>query len=272
LPAVQKVREAANRAKCQNHLKQLGLAFQNRHDAAGKLPAYYTQFLPASVPPVPAHTWVTYLLPYVEQDNLFHAVRLDLPATDPANDAAAVTPIPLLLCPSVPKSGRTFDVNGRPFAVTDYVPIGDVDPGLVSTTYLNDWTGDPNGVLGPQFAESPLSAVTDGTAHTLLLSEDAGRPDLNILGRPATGMTLEPPWLDYHHFINLDGFSPDGQTMYGPCGINCNNSHEVYGFHPGGVTAVFADGHVAFLRDSLPIATLAALVTRAGGETLAPLD
>src|SRR5947209_13682246 len=62
LPAVQKVREAAARMKCSNNLKQWGLAMHGYHDANGKLPLGARNG--------PRQTWVMYLWPYVEQDNL----------------------------------------------------------------------------------------------------------------------------------------------------------------------------------------------------------
>src|SRR6516225_6705257 len=71
LPAVQKVREAAARLKCQNNLKQWGLALHNYHDANGKLPFGSTNNSPGGVTPATVRqTWVMYVWPYVEQDNL----------------------------------------------------------------------------------------------------------------------------------------------------------------------------------------------------------
>ena len=63
LPAVQKVREAASKAKCQNNLKQWGLALQNYHDNNGKFP-YCTQVVPTR------HNWAQFVMPYLEQANL----------------------------------------------------------------------------------------------------------------------------------------------------------------------------------------------------------
>ncbi|MEO2090254.1 MAG: DUF1559 domain-containing protein, partial [Gemmataceae bacterium] len=82
LPAVQKVREAASRMKCQNNLKQIGLALHNYEGANGRYPVGYQ-----STPGVgfrdpqtgdwgPGWSWLAYLLPYVEQDNLFRALKL----------------------------------------------------------------------------------------------------------------------------------------------------------------------------------------------------
>ena len=58
----------------------------------------------------------------------------------------------------------------------------------------------------------------------------------------------------------------------GPCAINCTNEREVYSFHPAGANAVFADGSVHFLQASMSIRVLAALVTRAGGESVSASD
>ena len=68
--------------------------------------------------------------------------------------------------------------------------------------------------------------------------------------------------------INLDGRSPDGANQWGPCAINCANGHEVYRFHTSGANMVFADARVQFVRETIPIMTMAALVTRAGGEII----
>src|SRR5437016_12285487 len=70
LPAIQKVREAANRASCTNNLKQLGLAMMNYHDAFLGFPPEQTMN--------PQNSWTPYMLPYIEQDNVYRLYRLDL--------------------------------------------------------------------------------------------------------------------------------------------------------------------------------------------------
>src|SRR5215470_8237751 len=91
LPAVQKVREAAARMKCQNNLKQLGLALHNYHDVNNGLPAYGFDF---SINPDPAnpygdqrqgHSALGQILPYIEQDNVLKIARADYSVIDPAN-------------------------------------------------------------------------------------------------------------------------------------------------------------------------------------------
>src|SRR2546428_9282624 len=75
LPAVQKVREAANRTQCTNNLKQLGLAFHNYHGAVSMLPPLCNAvILSGNTVSSYMHTWSTWLLPYMEQDTLFKTV------------------------------------------------------------------------------------------------------------------------------------------------------------------------------------------------------
>ena len=79
----------------------------------------------------------------------------------------------------------------------------------------------------------------------------------------------------WNHFkcgIILQGKTADGTANLGTCSINCTNNGEVYSFHTGGAHAVFADGSVHFLRESINIRVLARLITRAGGEVVSAGD
>ena len=67
----------------------------------------------------------------------------------------------------------------------------------------------------------------------------------------------------------MRGYSDDGATLEGGCCvINCSNKNQIYAFHPGGANIAFADGTVRFVSQSIDIATVASLVTKAGGETV----
>src|SRR5215208_6877032 len=87
LPAVQKIREAANRMKCSNNLKQIGLACHNYNDTVGTLPTgWYTT---ASTKPSPGWGWGALILPYIEQDNLYKLLN---PNLDPVTPTAVPAP------------------------------------------------------------------------------------------------------------------------------------------------------------------------------------
>jgi prepilin-type N-terminal cleavage/methylation domain-containing protein/prepilin-type processing-associated H-X9-DG protein len=119
LPAVQKVREAANRMSCSNNLKQLGLAIHNYESTYGKLPAAYN-VLPAADPdpnaqfagPRKGLSLLANLLPFVEQDSLYHLLdstrsefdTVNIPPNGPHSgaNAAYAQPVKTYLCPSDP--------------------------------------------------------------------------------------------------------------------------------------------------------------------------
>src|SRR3982750_3578736 len=91
LPAVQKVREAANRMKCTNNLKQIGLAAHSYHDANNEFPPgwdFNTSFGP-----------LIWLLPYIEQDNLCRSMNMMMPLSDMSNDTVRNTPVSIFKCP-----------------------------------------------------------------------------------------------------------------------------------------------------------------------------
>ena len=89
LPAVQRVREAANKAKCQNNLKQLGVALHNFYSANQNFPVYFgVQSVPYVYPNYPASnnllvygSWFAHLLPYIEQGSVYNRVQADCEAS-----------------------------------------------------------------------------------------------------------------------------------------------------------------------------------------------
>src|SRR5205085_3499328 len=153
LPAVQKVREAAARMSCQNNLKQFGLALHNYHDANNTLPPgdQLTNVPPAYVHWYgDGHAWPAYLLPYIEQDNVYKLIDFSRNGYCYYNRmvncrAVDATP-PTFTCPSSNLS-KTYDnnadqdpdrnpVNYGKLGVIEYVGIrgsdrpGNVPPGL----------------------------------------------------------------------------------------------------------------------------------------------
>jgi len=113
-----------------------------------------------------------------------------------------------------------------------------------------------------------LADFTDGTAQTILVTEDAGRPRLWRAGRRFQGPVDGCPWSGWANGITLMGSTSDGTNRPGGCALNCTNDHEVYSFHAGGANALFADGSVHFLPAGMDIRILARLMTRAGGEVV----
>jgi prepilin-type N-terminal cleavage/methylation domain-containing protein/prepilin-type processing-associated H-X9-DG protein len=308
LPAVQKVREAAARLKCQNNLKQLGLALHNYHDAEGKLPpACWKERVPGSVSPnnsVSAYYWNFMLMRYVEQDNLI--ARLPFVKNPPWGQSpyleALRTPVPLLRCPSTTDPEILNDPNATQSGVSIWYQIsyGVVSSGSISnpitpnasthsTSAFQDGTaGGANGPFGfrqlinplldgpfVQNTTYPLTAITDGTSNTAAIGERV-RPSLD-----------NPPGENIQTFIYNSLGHPSTNTRHplfsGTTGLPFNFNHNIpnpnrptyllmwMGFrsrHTGGVNFAFLDGSVRFFRDSTSDQARKAMGSISGGEVV----
>lgn len=283
LPAVQKVREAASRVKCQNNLKQIGLAFHNYHVAYGRFPPGAEGPQPgiSSTSGLTSHGVGTYLLPYLEQESLFRQYRMDVSWYDKPNQPIVCSLLRVWQCPSA-ESDRLE--NGQlPFmplppqpnytgfaACADYAGILQIDPALV-TLKLIDPAGSYDGILQVN-RTTRIADISDGTSNTILMAECAGRPTRWQKGKVVPGPSLSGgPWAS-RALLFGKGSTLDGSTSFGSCAINCTNNREVYSFHSGGANTVFADGSVHFLRDNIGIRIFAKLVTRAGDELISTGD
>ena len=165
----------------------------------------------------------------------------------------------------------------------DYAAIGQIktvkDASGTEIGYANPlitlrWAGSGSKGATRQNGLTKIIEITDGTSNTAFYSEAAGRAMqcyTNVYSVSAAN-TTGPIWADSDNRITVTGTSPDGQSASGtgPCVMNCNNFKDIYSFHPGGANIAFADGAVRFFSQSIDINTLAALVTKGGGETVNP--
>jgi prepilin-type N-terminal cleavage/methylation domain-containing protein/prepilin-type processing-associated H-X9-DG protein len=342
LPAVQKVREAANRTSCANNLKQIGLAIHNYHDTFKAFPPWGFDFTYNPNPMNPlgdqreGHSMQTLILPFMEQDNIYNKVRIDYSVNDPNNwepNWAASMGVPGIgfvlptiksfICPSTPDHTVDYepyfvslglpDAGPFPLSGTDYAVVKGYTRWFNSAatpsptaplqacapnsppTGNSIFSDDGQGALGRKCIKTPngmqhktrIADITDGTSHTIMVGEDAGRHTNYVAGwipYPNPGPTgvytwdgaaLSPPqnWMlnaalaDQNTAISVIGFGPGGlQAGFGCACVNVNNAWQLYSFHPGGVNTVRADGSVQFLQQSVDPGTLAALITRNGGE------
>src|SRR5690348_9344313 len=144
LPAVQKVREAANRAKCENNLKQLGLACHSYHDVN-------------EVFPTPYYSCYILLLPFLEQPSLYQQILVD---NNGQPGAPASTPLSVLVCPS--------DLLPFPSVYTENVYNPPYTGGL--TSYICN-VAFPGGAFDFYGAPVSLLSITDGSSNTILFGE-----------------------------------------------------------------------------------------------------
>ena len=264
LPAVQKVREAANRMKCQNHLKQIGLALHSFADTyGGYLPPgrinFREGFPPLGVPAVssgnpPPHSWVPFVLPYLEQQALAGRYRRDVLTQGWANPAnrpeVTQVQVRVLQCPSA-KADRLHieafpaTANHTPWgACGDYAAVKGVrnnGPTSLAESGFVDRVGSFEGAM-PDSVWRRLTDLKDGTSNTIVVAECAGRPELWRAGRPVPLASLDPSnprypiedaaggdmpggaWAEQQNAFFLDGSSPDGRIKPGTCAVNCTNN------------------------------------------------
>jgi len=307
LPAVQKVREAANRSSCQNNLKQIALACHNYAAAYTYFPPAY-KLLQAPDPNVgtsygnpPANmgpSMFTLILPYMEQDNVFQTISTTSSFFDTANmpapvgtDPAYSTEIKSFLCPSSPapasldyspalnqgwnSSGLAINYpDGMIFGRTDYAPISGTALGIGGTAE-SQVSGNP-GIIGPNTKVKPTD-VKDGLSNTFMIVEDGGRPQFYVLaGKFLNNGPVSQgggAWADPFGYLVMNGSMPDGSGLIpGPCAIDCTSDNEMFSFHPGGINIAFGDGDVRFITKDINLAVAASYISKAGGEIPVNLD
>lgn len=270
LPAVQRVREAANAIRCSNNLRQLALAAHNCHEALGKLPPGLG-WAPGDRPPGAYGTWMFHLLPYLEQDNLYQA-SLYAGCYFAGNNGVYSAPVKTFLCPSDPSTGD----DG---VVTDYLGLqwGASSYACNVQAFCNVRTD--GSLVSPQYNARIIASFPDGTSNTIFFAEkyaictNLNYPEGgNLWAYWLTGPDLRP----YHpgFGVSWNGYSygPGSKFLVQPTPFNGNCDPTLASSpHSGGIHVAMADGSVRYLSASVSPYTWWYLCTPAGGETI-PAD
>jgi len=291
LPAVQAAREAARRIECTNKLKQLGLAMQNYHFSHKMFPA--TSRGAGTGLNTTGHSWLTMILPQIEQEVLYKTIRLGEPLnyTDVNNNIdnqrAAMKAVPTFMCPSDVHDGtlgNQFLLSGI-FGVTNYKACagsnweGDTsgqnpnpntfknrksDHGY-SGRNANEYDGRDkgDGICCRGEEDKPLTTaifqIRDGTTNTFAIGEAI------------------PAWCAFSAWYWWDGCTATCAIPlnYKKPGVDPKNNSQDWSYnysfmsrHPGGGNFCMCDGSVRFINEEIELETYRGLATIDGGELL----
>lgn len=185
LPAVQAARESARRVSCQNNLHQIGLALHNHHDTYGAFPA---QSLGN-----PRTSWAAFILPFIEQQNLYEQYDFKSHWNADVNQDVVRTIVPTYFCPSSPTAGSAVHefASGRFAATNDYAPPTFVSRNLMNAGFIRHRTDNRALLRGAQ--RTRFRDALDGISQTMFFAEDTTRPQYWVNGRlgpsfsPSTG-------------------------------------------------------------------------------------
>ena len=283
LPAVQQAREAARRTQCKKNLKQIGLALHNYHDVHLAFPPGYiarnvTQSDAAAAESGPGFAWGTFVLPYLDQENLFDHFDFTEDADDAHNLEHGQEVLGQFLCPTDPAPRRFALPSGIELASSNYVGIYgygsvSVNPGIGTGIFYRN-------------SSTRIRDITDGTSNTICVGERIHDHD-NVAAlttvdanstwyaaipgtqRPA-GMAMammmeESPSLVLGH-VGQDATGAMPAMQHTP-----NNTNHIVNFssnHAGGVQFLLCDGSVHFMSESIHYDTFRYLGERSDGNTL----
>jgi prepilin-type N-terminal cleavage/methylation domain-containing protein/prepilin-type processing-associated H-X9-DG protein len=301
LPAVQKVREAAARMSCSNNLKQHGIALHAYHDANNKMPPGCTTDLPPyGTGGGWGSSWKVFILPYIEQDNLFRLWQF----TGSSGYQNAIN-MPLVnrvtikpyRCPSSPLPDFYASSNnaGSIQMMSSYVGVAGstiATGGPFGAPGCCNGTGNITSGAGILFATSSvtMASISDGTSNTILVGEQSDhlRDAVNApIPGPYTAITSQGPhgWTmgtggnqvgaayNERNFnvttvrweINRRGL---GDSAANGTNNNTGTNIPFSSGHTGGANMLMGDGSVRFLSSSTTLLTLQQLAARAGGEVV----
>jgi len=278
VPAVQKVREAAALASCQNNLHQIGVGFHNFHQVNKRFPRQSDPVLGANALWGYDNSFFVAILPYIEQDNAYKNIT----QAPTGADTGEGTVITVFYCPSDPR-GVSSEIYASRWGPSDYVGITGLDYFSSAANQIgvvNQAQTDPV-YFNPQSRVVRVTDIIDGTSNTVIVGERPigcdnywGWWSYNVAYDAVTGVKNSSRLCD-----STIGGSPcvnscnqAGPFVFGAGPKNAydiNSMNQLWSMHSGGGgNFAMADGSVRFISYSVAPSIIPALATIAGGEVI----
>lgn len=249
LPAVQSAREASRRLQCSNNFKQIGLAMINYEASYRRFPPSHTTS--------PKHNCLTFILPFMELQNVYDRFDMTKNWNTSPNSSAYKVNIPAFRCPSTVQ----YDDYGSDYAADVWIDSSVYNQLIKNGVITQRMTWE--GVLKKDGLSLKSSQITDGLSSTFLFFEDAGRPYSYKEGKYQNKATISgAKWAD------VDAYFYTHTVCFKTEMINCENANEMYSFHPTGCNFVYADGSVHFHVHNMNPETFISLFTYNCGEVI----
>ncbi|MDO4550218.1 MAG: DUF1559 domain-containing protein [Planctomycetia bacterium] len=233
LPAAMHVREAARRFQCSSNMRQIGLGILCYEGNYKRLPPSHTKS--------PDHNILTFILPFIEQEQVYKNFDLKLDWNKGKNAEARKAEIPIFRCPSAQIGPRSH--------ISDYAANVKIQPAVYNplikrgiATKRKLWYN----MLRPDQRPVRVAEVRDGMSYSMLFFEDGGRP-YGYENRTHTGSTsiTGASWADVDAFYYTHSPCNEIQLM------NCTNMNETFSFHSGGCFFLYGDSSVTFHSEEI---------------------
>lgn len=282
LPAVQAAREAARRMKCQNQLKQFGLALHNYHDTFGRMPAAYYRAWPTSVGTTfgtPGWGWGTMILPRLEQTGLYESLNVNALKLDgsSATKVLAQTPLAAFRCPS--DTGLKQNTNRWNYGTSNYVAVFGAlyDQASVGQSVVaGSVPGACTGIFGPN-SGTRMAEISDGTSNTVMIAEMSYGPNgvkdstgnkrlyngaiwVGVPAEAGSGSNVS-------NMLSLCGFAAGSDVRFRKMNTP-DSSNAISSAHANGAQFSIADGSVRFLSQNADGKLIDAVADRAEGAAV----
>jgi prepilin-type N-terminal cleavage/methylation domain-containing protein len=262
LPAVQQAREAARRTQCRNNLHQIGLAMHNYHDTHRMFPMSSCGWYTGSAWGGNTVTWLTLLLPFVDETSLYNAYNFDQECTGWHNTTVGRSVLQQYVCPSDTGVAAQTDTGWmRGHARSNYAANAGVGPsGDAAWKSSSRMARSSRQAVGPMFSISSISVrlIADGTSNTIASGEVVEQIQLPdpYTGIWALGWGEAPVRGAYSTIAGINPVVRSGSA----------SRYSWLSKHEGGAFFVMCDGQVRFVSENIDWTTFRALSTIANNE------